>query len=86
MDRGLWFYFLFPNIHPRFPGKDASAQTFYESMTIRISKDLEKFLRFEKHSPLIMCVLGARLVSYTTSLACSQSGIDQITALTGHNR
>lgn len=59
MDRGLWFYFLFPNIHPRFPGKDASAQTFYESVTIRNSKNLKKFLHFEKHSLLIICVLGA---------------------------
>lgn len=58
MDRGLWFYFLFPNIHPRFPGKDSSAETFYESVTIRISKNLEKFLHFEKQSLLIMCVGG----------------------------
>lgn len=63
MDRGLWFYFLFPNIHPRFPGKDASAQTFYESMTIRISKDLEKFLRFEKTFPFNnVCVGGEACV------------------------
>lgn len=65
MDCGLWFYFLFPNIHPRFPGKDPSVQILYESVMIGISKNLEKFLYFwETFSfTLTMCVCVGGLCS-----------------------